>query len=290
MLRNKDVEHINMVSDRQVVLIDVEQETALTVLRRRVEEDRTYARANVSVVSGTGQYESVGEWILPDSGKMWPIPRSTEDAALVGTLGSSKFRISDYGYRLRIGAYVWNRDKRPKFDSFQGVNRAGAYTVTPLLWSREISTQGVVRLEDISTCNGENRFVDLGSKTSSAVIRSLCVVLQRVTSNYQPRRFVAASVSQETFEKNAWFVGENHVVIIEQVIESPAFSPILLAEILSSYAMDRYFRCISSAKNVSAFELNHLALPDPIALQNVINNGNTLDQAMNEAYNFVLES
>lgn len=286
MLRNKDVEHINMVSDRQVVLIDVEQETALTVLRRRVEEDRTYARANVSVVSGTGQYESVGEWILPDSGKMLPIPRSTEDAALVGTLGSSKFRISDYGYRLRIGAYVWNRDKRPKFDSFQGVNRAGAYTVTPLLWSREISTQGVVRLEDISTCNGENRFVDLGSKTSSAVIRSLCVVLQRVTSNYQPRRFVAASVSQETFEKNAWFVGENHVVIIEQVIESPAF----LAEILSSYAMDRYFRCISSAKNVSAFELNHLALPDPIALQNVINNGNTLDQAMNEAYNFVLES
>ncbi|MFI7837888.1 hypothetical protein [Pseudomonas asiatica] len=290
MVRNKDVEHISMVSDRQGVLIDVEQETALTVLRRRVEEDRTYARASVSVVSGTGQYESVGECILPNSGKVWPIPRSTEDVALIGTLGLSKFRISDYGHRLRIGAYVWNRDKRPKFDSFQDVNRAGAYTAIPLLWSRKTSTQGVVRLEDISTCNGENRFVVLGSKTSSAVIRSPCVVLQRVTSNYQPRRLVAASVSQEIFETYVWFVGENHVVIIEQVIESPAFSPIRLAEILSSYAMDRYFRCISSAKNVSAFELNHLALPDPIALQSVMKNGNTLDQAMNEAYNFVLES
>ncbi|MCB2256673.1 SAM-dependent methyltransferase [Pseudomonas chlororaphis] len=290
LVRNTDVEHIGMVSDRQGVFIDVEQETALTVLRRRIEEDRTYARASVSVVSGTGQYKSVGECMLPNAGTVWPIPRSTEDVALVRTVCSSKFRLSDYGYRVRIGAYVWNRDKRPKFKSFQDARRARARTAIPLLWSRDISTRGVVRLEDISICNGEHRFVDLGSKTRSSVVTSPCVVLQRVTSNEQPRRLVAASVSQEIFETYGGFVGENHVVIIEQVIENPAFPPVRLAELLSTRAVDRYFRCISGATNVSAFELNQLALPDPVVLQDAMNNGNTLDEAMNDAYKLVLES
>lgn len=289
LVRNTDVEHIGMVSDRQGVFIDVEQETALTVLRRRIENDRTSVRANVSVVSRTGQYKSVGECLLPNAGAVWPIPRSIEDVALLKNAALSKFRLSDYGYKVRIGAYVWNRDKRPKFESRQDAKRAKAHTAMPLMWSRDISPGGIVRLEDTSAYDGEHRFVDLGNKNHSSVVTSPCVVMQRVTSNDQPRRLVAAAVSPGVFDTYGGFIGENHVVIIEAVSDKPALPPTRLVKLLSTHAVDRCFRCISGATNVSAFELNQLALPDPQALKEAIANGSSMDEAVNQVFELVLE-
>lgn len=289
LIRNTDIEHIGMVSDRQGVFIDVEQETALTVLRRRTEEDRTQVRANVSVVSGTGQYTSVGECTLPNAGAVWPIPRSVEDVALLKTATLSKFRLSDYGYRVRIGAYVWNRDKRPKFDSLRDAKRVKAHTAMPLMWSRDIVSGCTVRLEDTSAYDGEHRFVDLGDKEHSSVVTSPCVVMQRVTSNDQPRRLVAAAVSPGVFEIYGGFVGENHVVILEAVTDKPALPPTKLAKLLSAHVVDRYFRCISGVTNVSAFELNQLALPNPQVLREVATNGRSMDEAVRIAFGLVSE-
>jgi adenine-specific DNA-methyltransferase len=289
LIRNTDVEHIGMVSDRQGVFIDVEQETALTVLRRRTEENRTQVRANVSVVSGTGHYTSVGECTLPNAGAVWPIPRSVEDVALLKTATLSRFRLSDYGYRVRIGAYVWNRDKRPKFDSLRDAKRVKAHTAMPLMWSRDIVPGGIVRLEDTSAYDGEHRFVDLGDKEHSSVVTSPCVVMQRVTSNDQPRRLVVAAVSPGVVETYGGFIGENHVVIVEAVTSKPALPPTKLAKLLSAHAVDRYFRCISGATNVSAFELNQLALPDPQALREAAINGRSMDEAVLVAFGRVPE-
>lgn len=289
LIRNTDVEHIGMVSDRQGVFIDVEQETAMTVLRRCTEKDRSQVRANVSVVSGAGQYTSVGECTLPNAGAVWPIPRAVEDVALLKTATLSRFRLSDYGYRARIGAYVWNRDKRPKFDSLQDARRVKAHTAMPLMWSRDIVPGGIVRLEDTSAYDGEHRFVDLGDKEHKSVVTSPCVVMQRVTSNDQPRRLVAAAVSPGVFDTYGGFVGENHVVIIEAVSGKPALPPTKLAKLLSAHAVDRYFRCISGATNVSAFELNQLALPDPQVLREVAASGRSMDEAVSLAFGLVSE-
>lgn len=289
LIRNTDVEHIGMVSDRQGVFIDVEQETTLTVLRRRAEEDRTQIRANVSVVSGGGQYTSVGECTLPSAGAVWPIPRSVEDVALLKTATLSRFRLSDYGYRVRIGAYVWNRDKRPKFDSLLEARRAKAHSAMPLMWSRDIVPGGIVRLEDTSAYDGEHRFVDLGSKEHTSVVTSPCVVMQRVTSNDQPRRLVAAAVTPGVFDTYGGFIGENHVVIIEAVSDKPALPTTKLAKLLSTHAVDRYFRCISGATNVSAFELNQLALPDPLALKEALADGRAMEEAVRLAFGLVSE-
>lgn len=287
LIRNTDVEHIGMVSDRQGVFIDVEQETALTVLRRCAEEERMQVRANVSVVSRTGQYTNVGECTLPSAGAVWPIPRSVEDVALLRTAALSRFRLSDYGYRVRIGAYVWNRDKRPKFDSLQDARRVEAHTAMPLLWSRDIVPGGIVRLENTSTYDGEHRFVDLGGKEHTSVITAPCVVMQRVTSNDQPRRLVAAAVSPGVFDTYGGFIGENHVVVIEAVSDRPALPPTKLVKLLSTRAVDRYFRCISGATNVSAFELNQLALPNPQALREATANGRSMDEAVSLAFGLV---
>lgn len=289
LIRNTDIEHIGMVSDRQGIFIDVEQETALTVLRRRPEENRAQGQAKISVVSATGQYTKVGECTLPNAGTVWPIPRSVEDVAMLKTAALSRFRLSDYGYRVRIGSYVWNRDKRPKFESLQEVRRLEARTAMPLMWSRDIARGEIIRLEDTSVYDGEHRFVDLGDKEHRSVVRAPCVVMQRVTSNDQPRRLIAAAVSQGIFETYGGFIGENHVVIIEAVNDNPVLSPEKLAMLLDTDVVDRYFRCISGATNVSAFELKQLALPDPKVLIGQAISGKSMNEAVGLAYGLLLK-
>jgi adenine-specific DNA-methyltransferase len=287
LIRNTEIEHIGMVSDRKGVFIDVEQETALTVLRRCAERHQTQVQANVSVVSATGIYTSVGECTLPSLGAVWPIPRSVEDLKLLKVATLSRFRLSDYGYKVRIGAYVWNRDKRPKFRSIRDARRFRAHTAIPVMWSRDIVQGRAVKVESASALYAEHRFIDLGSSKHASMIRSPCVVMQRVTSNDQPRRLVVATVSRSVFKTFGGFIGENHVVIIEPVSRKGIVPPTILAKLLRAHSIDRYFRCISGATNVSAFELNQLALPDPKLLLAATSKGRSMNEAVSLAFGFV---
>lgn len=94
--------------------------------------------------------------------------------------------------------------------------------------------------------------------------------MQRVTSNDQQRRLVAAAVSPGVFETYGGFIGENHVVILEALTNKPALPPTKLARLLSAYTVDRYFRCISGATNVSAFELIYGAKPSAALMSEFI--------------------
>lgn len=283
LIGNTDVEHIGMVSERLGVFIDVEQETALTVLRRRVPDNRTEAQATVSVVSAEGKYTPVGTSVLPNGGSVWPIPRAVADVKLLKLAAASKFRLADYGYQIRIGAYVWNRDKRPKYETMRDVRKAKATTAVPLIWSRDISPDGYLTFDPDLKADGHH-FVDLGDKEHSAVVRQPCVVMQRVTSNDQPRRLVAAPVSVALFVDHGGFVGENHVVILEPAVDVPQLQPTQLAKLLSTHAIDRIYRCISGATNVSVFELSQLALPDPAKLKQNLSQGGTMEEAVNRSY------
>ena len=160
----------------------------------------------------------------------------------------------------------------------------------PLLWSRDIANTEELRFEDLVTIDGKPRFVDLGDKVHRSIVTAPSVVMQRVTSNDQPRRLVAAAVSPSFFSIYGGFIGENHVVIIEQVTDKPTLSPSKLAKLLSTHAIDRYFRCISGATNVSIFELNHLKLPDPLALKEALSNGISMEDVVNHSFGLVRQS
>jgi len=284
LMRNTEVAHIGMVSDRLGVFINVEQETALTVLRRCPGTDQTQARAKVSVVSATGHYKKVGKCFLPNSGAVWPIPRSFGDVALLGAARKAKHRISDYGYRVRIGSYVWNRDKRPRYESIKAVRLAKAHTALPLLWSRDIPKKGRVHFDDLEMADDKHRFVDLGDKRHRSVVTRPSLVMQRVTSNDQSRRLIAAPVPMRLFAKYGGFVGENHVVILEQMTEKAILGLADMARLLGSTPVDRFFRCISGATNVSLFELGQLSLPDPKKLQAKLKTGVSMEEAVCRSY------
>lgn len=281
--RNSVIEHIGMVSDRLGVFIDVEQETALTVLRRTAEAEPVATWADVSVVSIAGLYQSVGQCQLPVGGEVWPIPRSEADVPLLKAAARSRFRLADYGYRVRIGAYVWNRDARPKFRSAAEARSAKARNAMPLIWSSDIRPGRAVQVNGDAREDGDPRFVDFGDKKHTSVITRPSVVLQRVTSNDQPCRLVAAAVAQTVFTEFGGFVGENHVVVLEQAEGPPALSPTKLAQLLGTPTVERCFRCISGATNVSAFELNQLALPDPQLLLQFLAQGEPMAVAADKA-------
>ena len=279
VLKETRVLSLGMVSDRLGVFIDVEQETALTLLRREVQSSHDCAITSVSVVSRDGAFVDVGTCALPNSGSSWPIPRNESDNTLLVAASQSRFRLSDYGYAVRIGCFVWNRDTRPTYISAAMATRCKHGAAVPLLWSSDIEAGGQFHFNGLKKRNDEPCFVSFASRTHSAVIRRPSVLLQRVTSNDQPRRLVAAAVPTEIFTKYGGFIGENHTVILEQLNDAPVLCPSDMAELLGSPVVERYFRCISGATNVSSFELSQLRFPDPVRLKELIARGESIHDA-----------
>lgn len=279
LMKEAQVLSIGIVGDRSGVFIDVLQETALTLLRRTNSSHASQTVASVSVVSRDGKYVDVGLCVLPNSGASWPIPRAETDVLLLRKAAASKYRFKDYGYAIRIGAFVWNRDERPVYMSAAEVKHRKAKTAVPLLWSSDIKSGGILRFDGMRKENGEPCFVNLGGKTHRSIVRRASVLLQRVTSNDQSRRLVAAAVPQVLFGDYGGFVGENHTVILEQIADRPMLTTRQMAELLSTRLIDRCFRCISGATNVSVFELSQLPLPDPVQLKRFLASGQSVEDA-----------
>jgi adenine-specific DNA-methyltransferase len=79
-------------------------------------------------------------------------------------------------------------------------------------------------------------------------------------------------------------VGENHVVFLEQEKHSRQFSPKCVARLLRSTPIDRLFRSISGAANVSAFELSQLPMPNPKVLRRQLQRTTDTDAAVRRAF------
>ena len=287
LLQKSYVAHIGMVSDRVGVFVDVEQETALTVLKSRNGPEREREAVKVSVVSSAGEYEDVGACVISKDGAAWSIPRAPEDVGILQTAARSRFRIADYGYRIRIGTYVWNRDKRPRYENLAQVRKAKANTAMPLIWSSNIAPNGTLAFDGAAMSGDEHRFVDLGARDHASAVTKPALVLQRVTSNDQPRRLVAAPVPQAIYTEYGGFVGENHIVVLEQSVERPGLTPTQMARLMSSRQVERTFRCISGATNVSVFELEQLALPNPARLRQELHLGRSMEESIQLVMNEV---
>lgn len=260
LVQQAKVLQIGMVSDRTGIFIDVEQETALTLLRRSTSFNAP-SSTTVSLVARDGSYRSVGRCTLSSSGEAWTIPRTEADLPVLESISRSPWRISDYGYRVRIGIFVWNRDQRPTYFQQEADALGTKNGLFPLIWSSDIGTDLKLKFGTKANVHVEPSWVEFESSDHSGVVKAQSVVLQRVTSNDQPKRLVGAVVPAEFIQRHGGFVAENHVVVLEQVM--PGFAPTDLARLLACAPIDRYFRCISGSTNVSAYELRHLPLPKP---------------------------
>ena len=250
------------------------------MLRTTPPREHQVTNTGVSVVERDGRYRQIGKCPLPNSGTSWPLAREIADVTLLQSAARSPFRLSDYGYSLSVGGFVWNRDKRPAYLTKSGIPVSQRATAVPLLWSSDIRPSGRLQFEVDTATHGQHRYVNFGSRIHPIVKQNPAVLLQRVTSTDQTRRLVGAVVSHEFIRKHGGYVGENHVVILEYVQPRSGFSPGQLLRLLRTPLMERYFRCISGSSNVSLFELEQLPLPDPSHLRRLLRRGVSMERAV----------
>jgi adenine-specific DNA-methyltransferase len=273
---------MDIVTEREGVFIGVEQETAISVLKRVPAQTVVPGETKVFIFERRTGFAPAGVCSLPNSGQVWPVPRSRTDATAIRSANGVVFRLDDYGYSARIGAFVDYRDPRATFATPPKKSKGRA--VFPLIWSSDIGTDGKLELGRMRPRDGHHSYVDMQRIDHASVVRRPCVALQRVTSPDQPRRLVAASVAPSLLAEFGGIVGENHVVILEQVADAPKVTPTQLAALLSSEPVDRLFRCISGAVNVSVFELQQLPLPNPAQLKAELKASRNFDAAVARAY------
>ena len=273
LLKNASVLHIGIIRDRLRVYFNVEQDTALTTLRPGNSGGRHSASARVSVVDRTGQYAKLGSCTLPNSGSSWPLARDASDMRLLESATKSLFRLSDYGYKPTIGAFVWNRDERTTYETWDDVPPTRRKGVYPLLWASDLQTNGRLHFDANNANPGHERYVYLGNSAPSLIKTKPAVLLQRVTASDQAVRLTGAIVSEDFVAEHGGFVGENHVVILEQDREIAVLPPKGMLALLKAPVINRFFHCISGCANVSLFELQQIPLPDPRELKRLLDSG-----------------
>lgn len=278
------IEQLDLIHDKEGIFLSAEQDTVITTWRNSQAKESGKA-TEVFCLESQGKFDFAGTLQLSNGAKPWPVPRHSSDKELSSLFDGTQATLRDYGYRARTGALVFHRDKRPRFVSREQASNPKA--LMPLIWSKNISPTGEFSLNRVSSPLKE-RFVDMGKVTAAGVIRKPAVVLQRVSSTEQPRRLVSAVVPAELLAEFGGVVGENHVCFLEQANDDNGISPELLAQILRTETVDRLFRCISGATNVSAYELQHLPLPDPNKLLSAMAQGLDIEGAVRQAYDLPL--
>jgi adenine-specific DNA-methyltransferase len=280
MIERGRVEQLDLIHDKEGIFLSAEQDTVITTWRSLSTKKHEEA-ANVYCLESQGEFVFAGTLNLSSEPKPWPVPRHASDKELSSLFNGNQPTLEDYGYRVKTGALVFHRDKRPRFVSREHAINPKA--LMPLIWSKNISPNGEFSLDRVSS-PATDRFVDMGEPTAAGVIRNPALVLQRVSSTEQPRRLVGAAVPTELLVEFGGVVGENHVCFLEQASNNCEISPELLVQILRTRTVDRLFRCISGATNVSTYELQHLPLPDPRQLLAAMIQGLDIEAAVRHAF------
>jgi len=154
----------------------------------------------------------------------------------------------------------------------------------PLVWATDIRPGGGFEHGRESRYNRTLAYVQVQSLADQGVVTKSVVLLQRLTSNDQRSRLVAAAVPKKWVKKHGGFVCENHVIVLEPTGVA-ALAPKVMAALLNTRAVDRVFRSVSGATNVAVSELNELLLPDPRHLNECRASECDPEAAVKAAYN-----
>lgn len=249
---------LDFVAARKGVFDDVLQEMALTTYRK-AGEAVPVAVSEIISAEGATEIRETGSIFLPkDITLPWLLPRNPSQTTLVKKLVEMPHRLVDWGYKVSTGPLVWNRHKS------QLVYQKGNSRL-PLIWAEAITADG----EFVFRAEKKNHapYFELTPSDQWLVTTESCVLLQRTTAKEQSRRLIATALPIDFLQFHGGVVIENHINMVKPLTDAPKVSTAVLAAFLNSGAADRAFRCVSGSVAVSAYELESLPLPDPLALK-----------------------
>jgi adenine-specific DNA-methyltransferase len=255
---------IDLIHERDNLFLGVEHDVAALLARVRLTRP---AQQNPEIFGWNERagWASLGPVALPKDGAAWHLPRDSATASALLKSRHTSFSLADYGYKARIGVYVWNRDKRRPRKRRPHLSRDRKNAV-PVIWSTHIGQDGVFRFVARSKKEKRAKYILLRAGDRRGVIERDCVVLQRTSSRAQRRRLVAATMPQGFAKKYGGFVGENHIVILEPTSGRPLVPRRTLARLLNSEFIRDLYSTTTGTTAVTTAGLSSLPLPDPRTL------------------------
>lgn len=275
--REATLTQVDFIEPRTGAFLNVEQETALTVLRKDANQN---AYTTVFVTNDGRDFISLGSFPAPSEPTApWVLPRSKQDLKAVQAFSSPRWRLEDYGYEPKTGFLVPHRMPMPRLKA-----KGHKLAVCPLIWATQIGKDGLHHFEAGRGSHAEI-YVDVSTYGATHVLTTPSVALQRTSSKDQSRRVRCAPISQAFVDEHGGYMGENHVCFLVPIDgEQPAVSVEVLAKILNSAPVDSVFQCLSGTATVSAYELKAMPLPDPIIVRRALIAGAIPDEAVTKGY------
>ena len=242
---------IDTISQRKKLFRDVSQDVCLLICRKGVPK-RGARRADARIVNQGMKWRRQDRYLIDSySDEPWHATPPVAKNSTVQTL-------EDYGYQVRCGSIVHNRDR----GLLSGVRRKRRNAV-PLVWGHVIKP-GQNAEPASRRCqpgDGPVTFVSVLERTAPLTCPS--IVLQRTNSGDQVRRIRAGIVDQTWIDKYGAFYAENHVEVISPLPEvNQEIGLRLLWRVLSSEAVDQRLRPLLSSNSVNIAALRKLPLPD----------------------------
>jgi adenine-specific DNA-methyltransferase len=251
ILQSASVLRLDLIDKRSDLFLDVLYDLCVLVLRRHGGPGRPAAPKSALLRVGEPNLD-LGPLDLPalEENRVWVLPDGE---------GSALFRpgfatLADYGYLAKTGYFVWNREKH----RYRVGKRPRANEV-PLFWAHNVrANQRCIPIDGDKVGIGFAKI----PQSSSALIHSNAVILQRTSNRRQRRRLIAAIVRQADAIGRRGFVTENHTIIIVPDPAKRQKLPLrMVCRLLNSAAVDARFRRISGSVSVSTKALRELPLP-----------------------------
>jgi adenine-specific DNA-methyltransferase len=252
ILQSASVLRLDLIDKRSDVFLDVLYDLCVVVLRKNGGPGRP-SKAKSSLLRVGEPNLDLGLIDLPATPdrRVWVLP----DASEINTLFRPGFEtLADYGYLAKTGYFVWNREKH-RYRTGQRPRT----TEVPLFSAHNIrANQRCEPRDDVTATLGFAKI----PRSSTAIVRTDAVILQRTSNRRQNRRLIAAIVRQNDAIGGRGFVTENHTIII---VPDPAKRQRLtlrtICRLLNTVAVDARFRRISGSVSVSTKALRELPLP-----------------------------
>jgi adenine-specific DNA-methyltransferase len=252
ILEKASVLRLDLIDKRSDVFLDVLYDLCVIVLRRTDSPARE-AVAKTSLLRIDEPNSELGTLELParPDNRVWALPDGGDGVALfqagLATLG-------DYGYLAKTGYFVWNREQHR-----YRIGRKPRPNEVPLFWAHNVRANAGCLPQDGDA--GDIGFAKI-PKSSSAIIRSDDVILQRTSNRGQKRRLIGAVIRHSGVIGGRGFVTENHTIVI---VPDPAKRQLLplgmVCRLLNTMSVDGRFRRISGSVSVSTKALRDLPLP-----------------------------
>jgi adenine-specific DNA-methyltransferase len=252
ILQSASVLRLDLIDKRSDIFLDVLYDLCVIVLRRHGGPGRP-AVPKSALLRVDEPNLDLGPLDLPAAPdkRVWVLPDGGESSALFRPGFAT---LTDYGYLAKTGYFVWNREKH----RYRTGKKPRANEV-PLFWAHNVRANQTCVPQD-----GDDGAIGFAKipQSSSAIVRSDAVILQRTSNRRQKRRLIAAMVRQANAIGGRGFITENHTIIIVPDPAKPQALPLrTVCRLLNTAAVDARFRRISGSVSVSTKALRDLPLP-----------------------------